>query len=212
MKKVSINFKIFFIISIILVITCSFLKDKNIALVVANFCEVIYLLLNTRKNKHTFLFAIVCFLVNTVILLIKNMYGSALYNLLYIIPLLCYGYYSTVKEKEFSIKKLDNNVRIYLSGVGITLIVGIAIILHIFEVEFALLDTISLICGAISIFLISNRYIEQWVILILVNLSNAITWGILSFNNIVNLPNFLIYIMYIIISIYGLLYWRKNSQ
>lgn len=213
MKKenISIKWKIYFLICVITVIICSIVQKNNFFMLLSSVCGVIYVLFNAKGIKYSFLFGIINALTYGIILVMEKMYGSACYNLLYVLPMLIYGYFKVSKEKEFKINRLENNVRIYIAGVFITLVVGIAIILKIFGGNLVVLDSISTIGGFLAVFLLSNRYIEQWPVFILVNIAGVITWSILTFENILNLPMLLTWIIYTINSVYGQITWLRKK-
>lgn len=209
-KNISINYNIYFIACILMVLLCSMAQGKNILIITTIMCQIIYLLLNARKIRYGFLFAIANITVCGILYIINKNYGSACYNLLFILPMLIYGYYKIIKDKEFKINILDNNTRIYIISVFITLIIGTAIILKIFGGRFVIFDSINIVGSFFAIVLVSLRYIEQWPLLILINLSGVITWGIFTFENIINLPTFIIWIICTINCIYGQLVWNKT--
>lgn len=213
MKKenISIKWKIYFLICVITVIICSIIQKNSFFMLISSVCGVIYVLLNAKGIKYSFLFGIVNALTYGVMLITGKMYGSACYNLLYVLPMLIYGYFKVSKEKEFKTNRLDNNVRTYITGVFVTLVIGISIILKIFGGSLVILDSISTIGGFLAVFLLSNRYIEQWPVFILVNIAGVITWTILTIENMLNLPMLLTWIIYTINSIYGQITWIKKK-
>ena len=75
-----------------------------------------------------------------------------------------------------------------------------------------ILDSITSVLGYIGIYLMSNKYIEQWSVWIIANLSNVILWIMLTIENMTNLPVFLMWMIYFINSVYGYLLWRKYNK
>lgn len=209
-QEISTKWKIYFCVCVILVTICSIFQKSSFFMLISSVCGVIYVLLNAKGIKYSFLFGIINALTYGIILLLQKMYGSACYNLLYVLPILIYGYFKVSKEKEFKINRLDNNIRIYITGVFITLVVGISIILKMFGGNLAILDSINTIGGFLAVFLLANRYVEQWPVFILVNIAGVITWAILTFQNVLNLPMLFTWIIYTINSIYGQITWNKK--
>ncbi|MDO4282542.1 MAG: nicotinamide riboside transporter PnuC [Clostridia bacterium] len=209
-QDISVSWKIYFVVCIIIISICSIVQKNNLFMLISSVCGVIYVLLNAKGIKYSFLFGIINAFTYGIILILQKMYGSACYNLLYVLPMLIYGYFKVSQEKEFSIHRLDNHIRIYMLGVFITLVIGISVILKIFGGSLVVLDSISSIGGFLAIFLLSNRYIEQWPVFILVNLAGVVTWAIFTAQNILNLPMLLTWSIYTVNSIYGQITWSKK--
>lgn len=209
-NKLSINYKIYFLVCVLTVLICSVIQKKSSVVIITTMCEIIYILFNAKKIKHSFFFGIINIIVCGITFIIDKNYGSACYNLLFILPILIYGYYKVLKEKEFKVNKLDNNVRTYILSVFIALIIGTSIILKMFGGRLVIFDSINMIGGIFAIVLLSFRYIEQWPVINLINLSNVIIWSIFTFENIINLPTLIIWIIYSINSIYGQIVWNKS--
>lgn len=208
-KDISISYKIYFIACVLIVLVCSIIQNKSIIVIVTTICEVLYMLFNIKRIKHCFLFGIINSIACSIVYIVNKNYGSACYNLLFILPIFIYGYYKVLKEKEYKINKLDYNSRLYITSVFITLVVGTAIILKMFGGRYVLFDSITMIGSFFAVLLVSFRYVEQWPLLILINISLAINWSIFTFENMINLPTLIIFIIYSINSIYGQVEWCK---
>lgn len=147
------------------------------------------------------------------ILLKQQMYAGAVYNLLYSLPMLIWGYikWKKVEHKENAgVKIISTKTRIRLSLI-ISLVIAIyALILKQFGGSNYILDSITSVIGYVGIYLMSNKYIEQWAVWIICNSVNTILWIGLTIQNIDNIPMLLMWLVYLVNSVYGYITWRKK--
>lgn len=71
---------------------------------------------------------------------------------------------------------------------------------------------ISVLC-ILGTLLLTLRYVENWYIYLIVNLSSSVLWGISMFQDDVSAPfMFILYITYTLYSVIGLFEWRKFAK
>ena len=116
------------------------------------------------------------------------------------------------KKENKGIRVISKRNRILLTGISTVIIIINAIILKKMGGNQVILDSITSILGYIGIYLMSNKYIEQWSVWIIANLSNVILWIMLTIEDMTNLPVFLMWMIYFINSVYGYLLWRKYNK
>lgn len=208
-----IGWLIYFILSILIVYISSILQKSNILLVISSIFGVIYSLLIAKEKRIAFIFGIINVSTYGYLLFAQKLYGGLIYNILYSLPMLIWGYikWKKVQNKENSgVKIISNKNRIVLTIVFTLLIMSYSLVLKSIGGYNYILDSITSVLGYLGIYLMSNKYIEQWIVWIICNLANTILWYMLSAGNTNNIPMLMMWIIYLINSIYGYITWRKK--
>lgn len=207
--------KIYFVIACLIVVAGSVYQSSTLILTVASLCGVIYSLLVAKNIKWSLIFGIINVGTYGFILLGENIYGGFIYNVLYSLPMLIYGFFYWSKsnqEKESGIKKLNFNTKLMGSICIVITIIIYACVLNSFGGENILLDSSTSVLGYVGIYLLTNKYVEQWNIWILSNIINVILWVSLSIEDVSNTPLALMWIIYFINSFYGYISWNKKLK
>lgn len=147
------------------------------------------------------------------ILLTERIYGGALYNIVYCLPMLIWGYikWKKVKTQENSgVKIISLKNRILLGIVFSIIIIIYALILNKIGSSNCILDSITTVLGFLAIYLMSNKYIEQWFVWAIVNLAGTALWIILTMQSFSNMPMALMWGVYLVNSIYGYITWNNR--
>ncbi len=215
-KKYSLGLIIYSIIVLAVALGVCIYQKNNILLTTATITGITYVILTAKVNKYGFLFGIVNILLYGSILFNEKIYAGAIYNVVYAFPMLIYGYVKYVKDeqrKKLDIKSIDFKNKFWQIFILVIVIIMSSYILSLFESKLGIIDSITTILGIVGIYLLSNRYKEQWIVWIIVNLMNTVMWIILTIENIEKLPILIMWAVYLVNSVYGMFYWRKlNSK
>lgn len=160
-----------------------------------------------------FYFGIINVTIYGYILFTEKIYGGALYNVVYCLPMLIWGYIKWKKvktEQNSGVKKFSLGNRIFLGTIFSIIIMIYALILNKIGSSNSILDSITTVLGFLAIYLMSNKYIEQWFVWIVVNLAGTILWIILTMQNFGNMPMALMWGVYLVNSIYGYITWNNR--
>lgn len=213
MKK--IIWKIYFIIACLVIIIGSIYQGSTLILSISSLCGVIYSLLVAKNVKWSLIFGIINVSSYGFILLDQNIFGGFIYNVLYSLPMLIYGFYNWNKSKDkedSGIKYLSKEVKI-IGTIFLMLAIYIyALVLSYLGGDNVILDSSTSVLGYVGIYLLTNKYVEQWNIWILSNLINLTLWIILTLEDLSNLPLALMWAIYFINSFYGYYLWNKKLK
>lgn len=207
--------KIYFIFVCLVVIISSLWQQSTMLIFISSLCGVIYSLLVAKNNKYALYFGIINVSCYGFVLFIEKTYGGFIYNVLYSLPMLIYGAYNWHKsknKKDNGVKSLNHKTKLILLFFIILSIYMYSLVLSFFGSENILLDSITSVLGYVGIYLLSNKYIEQWNIWIVSNFLNFILWIILAREDISNLPLVFMWSIYLINSIYGYINWNKYKK
>lgn len=205
--------KIYFLTACVLIIICSIVQRSTILLTASSLFGVIYSLLVAKNNKYALIFGIINVSTYGYILLTESIYGGFIYNIFYSLPMLAYGLYNwnkASKKNNYGIKQLNKKTKIYVTIIMTLVIFIYCVVLDNLGSSNVVLDSITSVMGYAGIYLLSNKYVEQWDVWIISNLANLIMWITLSINDIANLPVTLMWFIYFINSFYGYVSWNKK--
>ena len=82
-------------------------------------------------------------------------------------------------------------------------------ILNKFGGNMVFFDSIIMVLSYVAVFLMTNKYMEQWIVWIIVNVSGTIMWGIQTLQNPNNMGLLVMWIIFLCNSVYGFINWRK---
>lgn len=206
-------YKIWMVIAIVLICVLSYIAQSSIYQIIASIAGVIYVLGVARENKFSIFFGIINAGIYGVIMFLDKVYGTAIYDIFYCIPIMCYTYFTWgKKEDNLEISKFSNKKRCYILMSSIALVLLYFIIATKLGVNYALADAVMIIFGAFGMYLISKKKIEQWYFFIMTNISNIILWIVKCNENISNLPLLIMWFVYLINNSYGLFVWSKKLK
>lgn len=211
--KITRIWLLMFILANIIVFMCSLIQKSTILLIISSMAGVSYALLIAKEKRIAFILGAINVSTYGYLLLKQQVYGGVFYNIVYSLPMMIYGYFSWRKEdkKQVSnVKTLSKNVKIVLIIVFTIAIIIYAILLKNLGGNKVILDSITTILGFLGIYLMTNKYFEQWIVWIISNTANLILWALLSIENIQNLPMLIMWSIYLINSVYGHKTWKNK--
>lgn len=213
MKTIS---KFWMVTSLILIIVLSVITDSSIVQIIATVCGVIYVFSNVLENRYGQLFGIVNSILYGIIMYNSGVYGTAIYDIIYCIPMQAYTFFTWGKDKDGK-NKIDISRYTALQRICITvataLVIAIySIVANKLNVQFALVDGISIILGIVGLYMTSKKKIEQWFTFIISNIAMLALWSIKCIENISNIPMLVMWIVYLVNNIYGLYVWNGKLK
>lgn len=207
---------IWMITSLAIIIVLSVVTNSHILQIVAAICGVIYVFNTVLENKYGQLFGIANSLLYGIIMYYNGIYGTSIYNIIYCIPMQIYTFFTWGKNKEgknrVNISRYNTAQRLVI-WLAVSLVIAIyAAIASRLNVEFALVDGVSIILGIVGLYMTSKKKIEQWHMFIVSNIAMIILWAIKCVENITNIPMLIMWLVYLVNNIYGLYTWKKKVK
>lgn len=200
-------------VAVTIIIILSIISKTEILKVIASACGVIYILGIAKEKRTSQFFGFVNTAIYAYLMFEQKLYGSAIYNGFYCLPMLVYTYFNWGKKKEKNkVGTYSTKTRCYLIMSAILLITIYYIIATMLNVNYALTDAITIICGAFGMYAISKKKIEQWYAFILVNIANSTMWIIETIKQPSNITMVMMFAIYMINNIYGLCQWKKSMK
>ncbi|PKP07201.1 MAG: nicotinamide riboside transporter PnuC [Bacteroidetes bacterium HGW-Bacteroidetes-5] len=180
---------------------------------------VVCVVLVARGNIFNYLFGIINVSLYAWISFKAGLYGDAALNALYYFPMQFIGWYSWIgrRREEESVtivaRRLRVKERASLALFSIVITVLVAVALHYFKDPQPLKDSATTVLSIIAMFLMVRRFMEQWVLWVIVNLISVTMWIIALSNGESHAAlMILMWIFYLANSLNGWVTWLKLSQ
>ena len=159
--------------------------------------------------------------VNTVLYAIvawkARYWGEVMLNLIYYVPMNFVGIYMWSKNmdkqtEEVLKKRLSRKNSIIAYSCVIVGTVGYGVVLKFLNGTLPFVDSMSTVFSIFAQFLCVKRYMEQWVLWIIVDVVTVIMWVYAFVNGTGDMATVLMWSIYLINAIIMLLKWAKDAQ
>lgn len=148
----------------------------------------------------------------------SKLYGDFMLNLFYYLPMQFYGIYCWKKSKDINNNKdVESKSLTYKQKILLIIITLIAIVLYsqvlkLLGGNIPFIDSMSTVLSIIAMILLVKGYLEQWYIWIIVNSVSIIMWAISLYQGNGEYATLLMWIIYLLNSIFGLYNWKKSNK
>ena len=208
--------KVWMIASLIIITVLSIITNSSIIQIVAAICGVIYVFGTATENRYGQLFGMVNSGLYGIIMFNNKIFGTAIYDFIYCIPIQIYTFINWGKNKQgeekTKVSTYTKSQRAIILLLTILLVSIYCIIVTKFNFQFALIDGISIILGVVGLYMTSKKKLEQWYVFIVSNIAMFVLWSIKTVEDISNLPMLLMWIIYFVNNSYGLFSWSRKIK
>ena len=186
---------------------------------IAGITGVICVVLVAKGNIINYLFGILNVSLYALISYKASLYGDAVLNAAYYLPMQFIGWYSWIKKRETEesvtvvARRMNLHQRMLLAGVSIVFVFFGAYILFLFKDPQPLKDSATTVLSVIAMFLMVKTYMEQWTLWVVVNIISIIMW-IVAFakGEAHSMLMVIMWLFYLANSINGWISWLKLSK
>lgn len=191
-------------------------KDSIMAILAA--LTGIWCVILTGKGKlSSFIFGTINTVLYAIIAWKACYWGEVMLNLAYYFPMNFVGIYmwskNMDKETDEVIKKrlpLKNSIIAYALVLAGTIAYGV--VLKILKGTLPFVDSMSTVFSVFAQFLCVKRYMEQWVLWVVVDVVTVIMWVYAFINGTGDMATVLMWSIYLINAIIMLIKWRKSTK
>jgi len=145
-----------------------------------------------------------------------QLYGEVMLNAMYFLPMQFVGLYIWTKNKNYKIKDavkitvMDNQLRLIYGLLSSISIIIYGMILDIMGDPLPFLDSASTVLSIIAMVLMAWRYMEQWILWIVVDVVSIIMWWMVIGEKGTNdIAILVMWSAYLINAVYGFYMWIK---
>jgi len=145
-----------------------------------------------------------------------QLYGEVMLNVIYFLPMQFVGLYIWTKNKNpeikdaIKIKFLTNNGRLFWGFISLIAVAMYAMWLEQLGDPLPGLDSASTVLSIIAMILMAWRYMEQWILWIVVDIVSVLMWIFVLMDKGTNdIAILVMWSAYLINAVYGFLMWIK---
>lgn len=215
MEKVKWNkFEILWLTIFLLInIYILMVSDENVLGFIASVTGIICVVLVAKGMLLNYLFGIINVVAYGYISYQSKYYGEAMLNFLYYLPMQFVGFFMWQKwkivnrnnEEQLKVKCLDFMEWFTLVVFSTILIIGYGYLLDSWNNTLPYVDSFTTVMSVIAMILMVKRYIDQWIIWIVINIVTIYMWVFVKTNPAITV----MWIAYLINAVYGYINWKK---
>lgn len=207
---------LFPLIILVIIITSIIIKDNKIALVSA-VCGVSYTILAGKGRVSCYFIGMIGTFCYSYLAFINEFYGNLALYMLYYLPMEIIGIFKWKKHLKKDIReiiktKLNNKERFIYFTLMILISVIVSLVLKIMGDTNPYLDAMATIFSIFGQILTVKRCIEQWYVWFFVNFISLIMWIFAYINGSNCFATIIMWLVYLILSIYFLQAWKKDMK
>lgn len=186
---------------------------------IAGVTGIVCVVLVAKGNIFNYIFGLINVSLYAWISFKAELYGDALLNALYYLPMQFAGWYTWMRKRsaEESVtiiaRRLSHNQRYLLTAVSLLTVTAGAILLNLINDPQPVKDSATTILSVIAMYLMVKVYMEQWVLWVVVNVISIVMWSI---SYIEGEPHsmlmIIMWIFYLANSVNGWILWVKLSS
>lgn len=185
--------------------------------IVSSLTGIICVILIAKRMQLNYLFGIINVVAYTIVSYNSKFYGTAMLNAFYYLPMQFIGWYMWKKaidnnEGELESRKLTASQRINVTAITLVLVLVYGFGLQCLGNYLPYVDATTTILSIIAMILMVKRYTEQWMIWIVVNVISIVMWVLSIMNGTGDMATLLMWLVYLINSIFGLVSWLKTQK
>lgn len=209
-------------IAITIIVILGFLWDDTMLGMISSIAGILCVVLVAKGKIANYYFGIIQCSTYAYIAYTYGLYGEAMLNALFFLPIQFIGLYMWNKNKK-SETDVVNGEDIYIKKLTLEqwlILIPVIIItsfiymnlLIIINAQQVRLDSIAVILSIVAQFLMIYRYAEQWIMWIIVNVLTIILWLITLITSGNDWTILVMWVAFLINSIYGYMNWIKISK
>lgn len=186
---------------------------------IAGVTGILCVVLVAKGNIFNYLFGLINVTLYAWISFKAELYGDALLNALYYLPMQFAGWYSWMRKRnaEESVtiiaRRLSRRQRYILAAVSVVTVAAGAVLLNMLNDPQPVKDSATTILSVIAMFLMVKVYMEQWVLWVVVNVISIVMWSVSYFEGEPHsMLMIIMWIFYLANSVNGWILWVKLSS
>lgn len=184
-----------------------------IAALTGVFCVVL-----TGKGKiSSYIFGTINTVLYAYISFKAKYYGEVMLNIIYYLPMNFVGFamwrkYINSETQEVEKRKLDFKYQLGITVLSCVCIYGYGVVLKWLGGNLPFVDSMSTVLSIFAQILCVKRYMEQWILWIIVDVVTVFMWAVNFFNGGESIATLIMWSMYLLNAIFMFIKWYRESK
>ena len=185
--------------------------------VISALAGVICVVLTGKGKLSAYAFGVINCILYGYISYGQGLYGETMLNILYYLPLQFYGFIIWKKHMsdvshEVKRHSMTNQDRLVKTGLVVLGTFGYGSILKTWNDPMPFLDAFTTVASVFAMWLSCKRFAEQWFLWISINIVSVFMWWTRYSIGGDNIATLLMWVIFLINSVYGCVKWNKNIK
>ena len=191
--------------------------NESLVGIIAALTGVICVILTGKGKISSYVFGTVNTLLYAYIAFGAKYYGEVMLNIIYYLPMNFVGFYMWKKHinsetQEVKKRKLDLKKQALVGVLCVICIYGYGLILKSLGGNLPFVDSMSTILSIFAQILCVKRYMEQWVLWIIVDVVTVFMWAVAFMNGGESIATLLMWSIYLLNAIFMFIKWYSESK
>lgn len=201
--------------SVFIIISLSIYWNDSIIGIIAAVSGVVYVILTGKGKPSGYIFGVVNVLLYAYISLGARYYGEVMLNIIYYLPMNFVGWFVWRKNMddatgEVKKKRLSQRSALLIFGGTLVAIFLYGEVLKYLGGNMAYMDSMSTVISVVAQILCVKRYIEQWILWIVVDIVTVVMWIFAFFNGGESVATLIMWSLYTVNGF--IIYFRWNKD
>lgn len=202
------------VIATILILGLSIYWGDSSIGVIAAVTGVVCVVLTAKGKLSCFVFGVINCITYAYVAYQAKYYGDVMENLLYFLPMQFIGFAMWKKNinketGEVETEMLSIKNRIILFTISAIAVYLYGLFLKKIGGNLPYMDSLSNILSLVAMYLSVKRYIEQWIMWIIIDIVTIFMWIIAVFSSSGDISVLIMWSVYLVNAIYGYIKWSK---
>lgn len=205
------------IISTVTILALSIYLNENLTGIIMAITGVMCVVLTGKGKVSSYVFGMVNTLLYAYVAFGAKYYGDVMLNVLYYAPMNVVGWvmwnkHISEETKEVKKKKLTGTGTIIVfigSAIGIFLY---GLILEKIGGNLPFVDALTTVLSVIAQILCVKRYMEQWILWIIIDIASVYMWAIAFINGGENIATLIMWSIYLLNAVFMFVKWYRESR
>lgn len=219
-SKENYLYSIFFILGVTCILVNRCLVGFGSILFVADIgsiCGILSIIFMAKHSVWGYVFNVFATAVVVITGFIQHVWLNASISLIIMLPNIIYGLFCWIKNeknnnKDANLKTMKSKFVVMWCLIAVVISALFTVVLWRLKGNMFFIDAPFTILCVVGVILNSRMYLENYYFFIPANFLGMIMYGILTIQNINNLPYIITYVIYTIVSILGLINWKKLNR
>ena len=191
-----------------------YLKDTTVG-IIASMTGVTCVILTGMGKISNYLFGVVNILLYAYVAWNAKYYGDVMLNLLYYFPTNIIGWFvwkKNIDEESNEVYKMSVKQEILIAVLSIVGIFIYGYILKWLGGNLPIIDSMSTVLSVVAQILLIKRYMEQWIIWLVVDMVSVIMWIAAFFNGGESIAVLMMWMVYLANAVIMFIKWFKDIR
>lgn len=185
--------------------------------IISAFTGVVFVIMTAKGSIWCHIWGFISCLLYAVVSYQNAYYGEFVINILYHVPIQVIGFISWKKNMNQNTntvmtRTLSNKYKLFICLLCVVVTVIWGFCLQQIGGALPYIAALSNVLSLIARFLSVNRYAEQWVLWIVLNVISVGMWVYALGSGSQNIGTLFMWIIYVINSVWGYIKWKKDSN